>query len=377
MAAVIVLHYPLAILIFGDVPLHVGGYLLLVVGSIALIMRRRFPIPVLIITGACLVAYQVLANPGGIPEFPVGAVAALPVLIALYTAVRAGHRWLGIATSAVLVVAVLWLDLTLVDEITTRDVIQSQVALAGWLIAAAVAGEVARQHAAYLEQVERRAIDAEQTREEVALRRATEERLRIARELHDSLTHHISLIKIQAGVAVHLARKRGEEVPETLLAIQDASREAVRELRSTLDVLRRDDEPASDGAHPGLDRLAELVERTRAAGVPATITISGQRRALPSAVDRAAYRIVQEALTNVTRHAGDAAAVVHLEYGSDALTVRVDDDGRATPEQPSLPGVGLIGMRERVSALGGELLAGPRADGGFSVRVRLPVAEQA
>jgi signal transduction histidine kinase len=194
--------------------------------------------------------------------------------------------------------------------------------------------------------------------------------LRIARELHDSLTHSISLIKVQAGVAVHLARKNGQAVPPALLAIQDASGEAMRELRATLGVLRADEEPVG-----GLDRLDDLLTRARDAGLPTTLTVAGTRRGLPPVVDRTAYRIVQEALTNVARHAGPATATVTMSYAEDSLTVQVDDDGRAAATGPPVPGVGLVGMRERVTALGGSLHAGPRPVGGFTVRARLPLAD--
>jgi signal transduction histidine kinase len=204
-----------------------------------------------------------------------------------------------------------------------------------------------------------------------------EERLRIARELHDSLTHSISVICVQAGVAVHLARKRGEDVPPALLAIQEAGADAARELRTTLSVLRSD----QDGDSSDLGQLDSLVARARAAGLPVTVTVTGTQRALPPEADQAAYRIVQEALTNVSRHAGRACARVHLHYSPDALSVQVDDDGAgagtSTGTVPgtgarSGPGLGLIGMRERVTALGGRLQAGPRDGGGFQVYAELP-----
>ena len=218
------------------------------------------------------------------------------------------------------------------------------------------------------------------TRDEAARRRAVEERLRIARELHDSLTHSISVIQVQAGVAVHLARKRGEEVPPALLAIQEAGADASRELRATLQVLRS----AEDGDSSGLCQLDSLVARARTAGLPVTVTVTGAERPLPPDVDQAAYRIVQEALTNVSRHAGSAgagdgvSASVRLWYTPDTLTVQVDDDGkgdgaRPAGARPAGPGLGLIGMRERVSALGGRLHAGPQDGGGFQVRAELPV----
>ncbi len=231
-----------------------------------------------------------------------------------------------------------------------------------WLVAAGAAGEALRQ-------AERRADEAERTREEAARRRADEERLRIARELHDSLTHQISVIKVQSEVAVHVARRRGEEVPPALLAIQEAGREASRELRATLEALRDD-----DTAPPrGLDDVPELVERVRALGVDATLTVEGRGADVPAAVDRTVYRIVQESLTNVARHAGSATASVRIDCRPGLLAVRVDDDGAAAPATAPAPGLGLLGMRERVTALGGRLTAGPRDGGGFSVLAELPV----
>src|ERR1700722_19183026 len=175
----------------------------------------------------------------------------------------------------------------------------------GWVISVggmAVALGMWRLH---LREVEQRAEEAERTRDEVARRRAVEERLRIARELHDSLTHSISVIQVQAGVAVHLTRKRGEEVPPALLAIHEAGADAARELRATLGVLRsHDNDPVEDCDGSGLGQLDNMVARARSAGLPVIVTVTGTRRPLPPAVDQAAYRIVQEALTNTSRHAG-------------------------------------------------------------------------
>jgi signal transduction histidine kinase len=259
---------------------------------------------------------------------------------------------------------------------------------AGWLISAGVMAVTFRMWQLHIREVEERALEAERTKDEAARRRAVEERLRIARELHDSLTHSISVIQVQSGVAVHLSRKRGEEVPPALLAIEEASTDAARELRSTLGVLRTADD--CDGT--GLAHLDGLVARARAAGQPVTVTVAGTKRPLPADVDQAAYRIVQEALTNVSRHAGRAPACVRLDYGTGTLTVQVTDggDGRLAQSGPAQPapagsangahasqaqgqGLGLIGMRERVSALGGRLRAGPGTDGGFLVRAELPV----
>lgn len=278
----------------------------------------------------------------------------------MHTASRTGHR--GTAAAAVAV----FLGGYAAAGSATSDIVRETLLLAGWFLCALVTGLADRNWRAYLRQTEQRALEAERTREEAALRRAGEERLRIARELHDSLTHSISIVKLQAGVAVHLARKRGEEVPPALLAIQEASGEAMRELRATLEVLRTD-EPT--GA-PAL-----LVERARAAGLAVDLTVTGEERPLTATVDRAMYRIVQEALTNAARHAGPAKVSVRLAYGGGDLTVLVEDDGAADPSRPPEPGIGLTGMRERVTALGGTLDAAPREEGGFAVRARLPLGE--
>jgi signal transduction histidine kinase len=246
---------------------------------------------------------------------------------------------------------------------------------AGWLISAGVMAVTARMWQLHLRDVEQRADEAERTRDEVARRRAVEERLRIARELHDSLTHSISVICVQAGVAVHLARKRGEEVPPALLAIQEAGADAARELRTTLSTLRNEE----DGDSSGLSQLDGLVARAEGAGMPVTVTVTGAKRVIPAEVDQAAYRIVQEALTNVGRHAGGARASVYLHYALDTFAVQIDDDGAGSISGSSAPGLrptgnglGLIGMRERVTALGGLLRAGPREGGGFQVRAEFP-----
>jgi signal transduction histidine kinase len=309
---------------------------------------------VLAVTGLCALGYQAVG-------FDVPAVA---YLFAVYATVRAGHRIVAVAGSIIMLSALPLALLASPHDWTVGEAFtQSRGALElAWLIAAGAAGEALRQ-------AERRADEAERTREETARRRANEERLHIARELHDSLTHQISVIKVQAEVAVHLARKQGEQVPEALLAIREAGREAARELRATLMVLRDDDK------HPphGLDHVPDLVQRARTTGLDATLTIEGQRPDVPAAVDRTAYRIVQESLTNITRHAAAATASVRIDYRPDALAIRVDDDGKATPDTAPVPGVGLLGMRERVTALGGRLRAAPRSEGGFTVQAELPV----
>jgi len=331
------------------------GYGLLVTSGLALAGTARAPVPILAVTGMCVVGY----NAAG---FDVPAVA---YLFAVYAAVRSGHRIVTVSVSVVLVLSLPYAVMAAPGDGPADAFAQARGVLElAWLIAAGAAGEALRQ-------AERRADEAERTREETARLRASEERLHIARELHDSLTHQISIIKVQSEVAVHLARKRGEDVPESLLAIQEAGREATRELRATLETLRDEEEQAP--AH-GLDRVPELVERTHGIGLHTTLTIEGQRHEVPEAVGRTAYRIVQESLTNTARHAAASTASIRISYRPDALAIRIDDDGTARPGAAAEPGVGLLGMRERVTALGGSLRAEPRTEGGFTVQAELPVA---
>ncbi|MGA4995451.1 sensor histidine kinase [Nonomuraea bangladeshensis] len=338
-------------------------------GSLALAAWRRAPLPALAGSTAAMLVYAVHAQPG--PP------AAFPVMISVFGAVRYGHRLLPALAATAFLGASLATDFATVTDRSAKEILQATTLLLGWFVAAGVAATVTRHRQAYLEQAQQRAAEAERTREEAARRRAGEERLRIARELHDSLTHSISVIKVQAGVAVHLARKRGEEVPAALLAIQEASGDAMRELRATLEVLRDPAPTPEEDVPSGLDRLDDLVRRARSIGLPTTVTVAGARRALPPEVDRAAYRIVQEALTNVSRHAGAAAARVRVEYADAELVVQVDDDGNASAGEPPVPGTGLRGMRERVSALGGRLRTEPRPEGGFTVQAALPLREPA
>jgi signal transduction histidine kinase len=329
------------------------GYGLLTASGLALAARRRAPVPVLAVTGLCAVGYQA----AGVD------VPAVAYLFAVYAAVRAGQRTITVVASVIMLAALPLAAMASGLHDTGEAFAQARGALElAWLIAAGAAGEALRQ-------AERRADEAERTREETARRRADEERLHIARELHDSLTHQISVIKVQAEVAVHLARKRGEQVPEALLAIREAGREAARELRATLEALRDDDK----NPPRGLDHVPDLVQRARMTGLDAKLTIEGHRNDVPAAVDRTAYRIVQESLTNIARHAAAASAWVRIDYRPDALVIRVDYDGKATSDTAPVPGVGLLGMRERVTALGGRLRAAPRSEGGFTVHAELPV----
>ncbi|GAA3345780.1 hypothetical protein GCM10020358_54120 [Amorphoplanes nipponensis] len=207
-------------------------------------------------------------------------------------------------------------------------------------------------------------------REQQAREAVTEERVRIARELHDMVAHSVTVMVVQAGV-VRRRLDAGLEIdPQLLRSIEVSGREAVGELRRTLGLLRGD---AAETAPPaGLDRLDDLVAQVREAGLTVTVHRSGEPAAVPPAVDLSAYRIAQEALTNVLKHAGAASATVTVEHRADGLHLTVADDGRAAPAGPG-GGQGLIGMRERVMLFGGELTAGPRPEGGFAVRARLPL----
>lgn len=342
--------------------LAVYDYPLLLSGPALLIFRNRMPRTVL---AASLV--WLLINSALQPE--VGPHVALPALVALFTVVNCGYRGFAVATVLPTLGAAALAEVFQTSG-PSGEGLQELLLSMGWFVAAAILGEATRQHGSYVREVERRAAEARRTQEEAALRRAGEERLRIARELHDSLTHAISIIKVQAGVAAHLARKRGEEVPEALVAIQEASGDATRELRATLEVLRRPADEQDD--RPGLGRVEALVERTRGAGVPVTVTVRGELGDVAPDTDRAAYRIVQEALTNVTRHADPTTVHVEVSYDVNVVHVAVENDGPRSTTAPPTPGTGLLGMRERASTLGGWVRAEPRPGGGFRVEAELP-----
>jgi signal transduction histidine kinase len=239
--------------------------------------------------------------------------------------------------------------------------------LAAWLLVLATTTEIVRIG-------RERAVERRRAREEEQRLRTRDEQLRIARELHDVVAHNLSLINVQAGTALHLIHERPELAESALGAIKAASKDALDELRSLVDVLRAGPERAPLRPTPTLADVDELVARTRAAGLPIELRVHGTRRLLPRPVETAAYRVTQEAFTNVTRHAAEAHAVVVLDYRVDALVVQVDDDGPgADAADGSPPGKGIIGMRERVHALGGELEVGPTDHRGFRVRARIPL----
>ncbi|MFW6693247.1 sensor histidine kinase [Streptomyces sp. MAR4 CNX-425] len=237
--------------------------------------------------------------------------------------------------------------------------------VAAWAAAVLAGGELMRTR-----REQWAALRAE--REQARRRRADEERLRIARELHDVLAHSISVINIQAGVGLALLDQQPEKAREALTTIKSASKEALGEVRQVLDALRTPGGAPRSPA-PGLDRLGELREQAAAAGLTVDVTVDGTRVPLPPGTELAAFRIVQEALTNVVRHSGSRTARVVVAYAPAELELQVDDDGPATAGGLTGGGNGLVGMRERAAALGGTVEAGTRPDGGFRVRARIPL----
>jgi signal transduction histidine kinase len=222
-----------------------------------------------------------------------------------------------------------------------------------------------------------RAERADRSREEEARRRVDAERMRIAREFHDIAGHSIATINVLSGVAVHVMDKRPQEAAEALRTIKETSQRALREVRAGLGVLQERDDDEPRAPTPGLAQLELLVATTSKAGIAIDVQLSGRPRPLPAPVDLAAYRIVQESLTNVIRHAGAHAASVSVSYEDDRVVVEVDDSGGTGAESDLAgSGSGLVGMRERALALGGEFAAGPRDDGGFRVRAALPLAAE-
>ena len=338
-------------------PADAGAYALAVVAAGALAWRRRYPVQVMGVVFGATLAYFALGYPAG----PIW----LPLIVAYFTAAVRGHRLAAAITAAAGFVVFPWLDYVLRYARPPSPIFLG--ALAAWLLVVLGAAEIVRIR-------RERAAEAAQIRQEEQLRRASEERLRIARELHDAIGHHLSLINVQSGVALHLGDELPEQARDSFSAIKQASKEALSELRSVLSVLRQEDEPAPRSPTPAIARLDDLVSQAAAAGLTVHAEIDGPARPLPFSVDVAAYRIVQEALTNVTRHAGPATAIVRVAYAERDLAIQVDDDGSGPPPDPHAgSGKGIIGMHERAAALGGELQAGPRPGGGFRVRARLPL----
>jgi signal transduction histidine kinase len=340
---------------------HLDFYarVLLVVGSVLLLWRHRYPVWVAFGTVFATVVYFGAGYPYG-PVF-------LPVAIGCFSAVVAGRRWAAWSALGVLWVAHLliahWLYRWLPPQHDHGMPWGRELAVATWVVAIAAISELARTRR------EQWARDRAE-RAQAARRRADEERLRMARELHDVLAHSISVINVQAGVGLALLDSDPEQARTALTTIKAASKEALGEVRQVLDTLRTPGD-APRAPAPGLDRLPELVQQAASAGL--TVAIDGTPPRLPPNTDLAAFRIVQEALTNVVRHSGSRHARVHIGHEGGALRLRIDDDGPATGEDAGGSGNGLAGMRERAAALGGTIEAGARPDGGFRLLAVLPL----
>jgi signal transduction histidine kinase len=344
------------------------AYLLLAAGPAALLLRRRWPLGVLAVTLACGLAYAARTYPEGPSHF-----AVFPALWTVALTVPRRRAWLAATLTAV---AVAGAELFLYGE-TMFD--GEPLYAAVTVFAAMWWGEAVRARRAYVAELRDRAERAERTREEEARRRVDEERLRIARELHDVVSHTIGVISVQAGVAAHLLERRPDKAAESLAAIRQASDEALGELHAMLGVLRERD---GDGGTPlapapGLAELDALVAQAAGAGVEVQVSLEGAPRPLPAAVDLACYRVVQESLTNVVRHAGASRAEITVRHDDGRVVVEVTDDGRGPNGSGNgkSGGQGIVGMRERARSLGGTLEAGPRPGGGFRVQAVLPVGQ--
>ena len=351
-------------------PPNAFAYVLAATFGALLLLRRRWPLGVFVASNLVLFAYYTIGYPGMTPAIPLG--------VALYTAAAAGHlRW-GLASTAfymtggVVVVGIR-------EHTPALEVLTSFLPQASLMVALLLLGDAVRSRRAWQAEVRERLARVEADREREARRRVEHERLRIARELHDVLAHTIAVVTVQAGVAADVLAESPEQARAALAAIRSASREAMAELKATVGVLRggeRDGEGAPRAPSPGLGQLGGLLEAAREGGLRVEAEVAGEPRPLPALVDLTAYRIVQESLTNVGRHAGAAAATVTIRYEPGAVVVEVDDDGRGPGTTPpeGQPGYGLAGMAERSAVLGGTLEAGPRPGGGFRVSARLPVA---
>jgi len=338
----------------------VFAIILLVAGGMALLARRRYPRAVLAVVLVATLGATALG----------AANAWLALLVAFFTAVLRGHRVTAIASLVVgYVVSVVGATL------------EFDLLLAAGLVTLLLVAELARARSA-------RAAADRRGRAEAAARLASDERLAIARDLHDVVAHSISVINVQANTALHLMDRQPERAQQALTAIRDVSGQALGELATVLGALRAGDQ-AGGGAPltpvPGVARLDELAARARSAGFAVSLTADGPVRPLPAGVDAAAYRIVQEALTNAVRHSAGRSALVQLRYRPADLEIEVADDGTTAVPTPATgdpstaaskransTGNGLRGMTERARALGGSLDAGPRPGGGFRVLARLP-----
>ena len=342
----------------------VVGYALVLLHTLPLVARRRFPGAVLATCVASGLAFALL----GLPTVVLG----LAILVAVY-AVAAYGRWrVSLAGLAAAEVALAGVQLAGDGTGTQTWVGNTLVLAAAWLL-----GHFVHDYRAHAARLEERTAELERAREQLARRAVADERLRIARELHDVLAHSMSVIAVQSGVGAHVAETQPDEARKALLAVEATSRAALNELRRLLGVLRPDsDRQGQLAPAAGLAALDALLGRLAEAGLAVRLRGEGTRPQVPPGGDLSAYRIVQEALTNVLKHAGPARAQVTVCYGDRQVTVEVTDDGRgaaaATAGGGDGTGVGLIGLRERVALFGGDLEAGPRPGGGYRVAARLP-----
>jgi signal transduction histidine kinase len=343
------------------------GYGLALLHTLPLAARRRFPGTVLALGVASGLAVAAL----GVPPVVLGPA----IVVAVYSVAAYGGWWVSLAGLAAAELGAAAVQLT-PGRLQALTVVSNGLVIgAAWLV-----GHFVGARRAYTARLERTA-ELERARAELAQRAVTEERLRLARELHDVVAHSISVIAVQSGVGAHVAHTQPEEAAKALAAIEATSRAALTELRRLLGVLRQEGEPQGSLAPvPGLADLDALLAEVAKAGLAVKLQVEGTPSQLPAGVDLSAYRIVQEALTNVVKHAGPARAQVVVGYRDHEVTVEVTDDGRGvtapTEDGPARVGHGLIGMRERVQAFGGDLQAGPRPGGGFRVAARLPLGAE-
>jgi signal transduction histidine kinase len=335
----------------------------------ALLKHRSHPRTAVVVNAVCAVIVIALG-------YLLTPLLLAPVMAALYwlatLADRATVRAYGVTTMVALMVAAAFSD-----SMDDLSLLLRTIGPFFWLLLPLAAGTMTRLRRAYLEAAQARAEHAERTREEEARLRVTEERMRIARELHDVVAHHLALANAQAGTAAHLALDNPRQTKKILTDLTGTTSSALRELKATLGLLRQTDDPDSTGLEPspGLARLPELVSACASAGLTVTVTTEGKPQPLSPGVDLTAFRIVQEALTNVTKHAAAEAAHVRLAYSGSRLLITVSNDGPTTsvPEATQRRGFGVMGMRERAHTIGGELCVGPRPEGGFEVTTALPV----
>ncbi|MDR0343654.1 MAG: sensor histidine kinase [Nocardiopsaceae bacterium] len=330
----------------------------------ALVAHRRYPLATVAVAtiGSVVLMTDGMAYPLTLPA----------VFYLLYWVAQGSTQVRALAVGVTVKAALL------TTSLITHPGITGFVILLGAALAVTI-GSAARSHRAYAAEAEDRARRAEQAKEEEANRRVAEERLRIARELHDAVGHHVALINVQAGaLACTLDDEDRSQARESLTHIQRASEEALDELRLTVGLLREPGapEPAEPAEPvPGLAGLGELICSFAGTGLRVTREVTGQVRPLPEAVELTAYRVIQESLTNTRKHACCDTVVVRLGYAPGALSLAVEDEGKPLAQgSPSTPGGhGIVGMRERVAALGGRLSAGPRPEGGYLVSAELPL----